>query len=466
VLGDIVAEFTVDTKLFRELGEYLVGRESTALIELIKNAYDADATTVEIFGENLEHAEKGIIVVRDNGIGMTVEEFTAGFLRIAGRSKTTSNRRSPWFRRRYTGEKGIGRLAAHKLARVLRVESWRWDGDERDDVDGFGAATGVKARIDWDAIEALETLAQIARSNAVVVEEAKSRAGARAGTQLRLEKLRHEWTGRNRAQFFQEVATLTPPEPIARPIPEQIVPHKMLFRDPKMRDEQRKGGFEIVFAGELKLSESDLPALVENATWAIEIDCDARSRRLRIAVEPTKKTLEEYATAEGFLLEKEISPDQPMLSFQTRILQRDNAAWPNAYRGVRVYYEGFRVLPYGEGSDDWLDLDRDYRSRGRGELGRLQRFSHWDLPSGHKNESLVQQGNNSVFGGVFLTREGASSLEMLVNREGFLPSPYFNFVVDTVRLGIDLQVRLRYAVSSEVKDARRKHSDRQKSAAR
>ena len=35
--------FAVDTHLFRELGELLVGRDSTALIELIKNAYDADA---------------------------------------------------------------------------------------------------------------------------------------------------------------------------------------------------------------------------------------------------------------------------------------------------------------------------------------------------------------------------------------------------------------------------------------
>jgi signal transduction histidine kinase len=38
--------FSVDTHVFRELGELLVGRDSTALLELIKNCYDADATTV------------------------------------------------------------------------------------------------------------------------------------------------------------------------------------------------------------------------------------------------------------------------------------------------------------------------------------------------------------------------------------------------------------------------------------
>ena len=42
--------FTVDTKFFRELGELLVGRDSTAWVELIKNAYDADATLVRAHG--------------------------------------------------------------------------------------------------------------------------------------------------------------------------------------------------------------------------------------------------------------------------------------------------------------------------------------------------------------------------------------------------------------------------------
>jgi hypothetical protein len=41
-----MAKFTVDTHLFRELGELLVGRDSTALVELIKNSYDADARHV------------------------------------------------------------------------------------------------------------------------------------------------------------------------------------------------------------------------------------------------------------------------------------------------------------------------------------------------------------------------------------------------------------------------------------
>ena len=76
-------KFSVDTHLFRELGELLVGRDSTALVELIKNAYDADATQVDVYGERLEDRVRGQIVIRDNGLGMTREQFEKGFLRIA-----------------------------------------------------------------------------------------------------------------------------------------------------------------------------------------------------------------------------------------------------------------------------------------------------------------------------------------------------------------------------------------------
>src|SRR6266567_386834 len=119
--------FSVDTHLFRELGELLVGRDSTALVELIKNAYDADATEVIVYGEALGDIERGWIRITDDGVGMSRTDFENGFLRIASRLKESSDRRSPRFRRRFTGAKGIGRLAAHKLARTVEVSSVPWN---------------------------------------------------------------------------------------------------------------------------------------------------------------------------------------------------------------------------------------------------------------------------------------------------------------------------------------------------
>src|SRR5712691_12292376 len=103
-----MAEFTVDTGLFRQLGELLVGRDSTALVELIKNAYDADATSVLLRGERLGDPGAAVLTVVDNGTGMTEAQFRNGFLRLAARSKTEGERRSQVYRRRFTGEKGVG----------------------------------------------------------------------------------------------------------------------------------------------------------------------------------------------------------------------------------------------------------------------------------------------------------------------------------------------------------------------
>ncbi|MFQ6242839.1 sensor histidine kinase [Sinorhizobium meliloti] len=455
--------FSVDTKLFRELGELLVGRESTALVELIKNSYDADATKVTIFGERIS-TPTGTILVSDNGTGMTETEFANGFLRIAGRSKSGANARSPWFQRRYTGEKGVGRLAAHKLARVIEIVSRRWDGTERDMVDGFSATEELKATINWDKIEALETLDQIENSDAVSIKIGVD-GRRQAGTALKLSPLRKHWSDRDREQFLDEVATLTPALSLIEPLEPSVTTIKPLLSALKVRDELRPGGFEVDYSGDLALSESELPATAESASWIIEIDCNKDLRRLRILVMPTRRTRTEFSNAEPFVVDRILEKTDPAVGFQARIFQRSNGSWPKRYQGVRVYFEGFRVLPYGDIRDDWLQLDRDYRSRGHSELGRLRKRLDWELPAGNEKELLAVQGNTAFFGAVLLTRSGADELEMLVNREGFVPSEQFDFINDTVRLAIDLQVRLRYAATSEVKQARQITKERQQRAA-
>ncbi|MGY3487946.1 signal transduction histidine kinase [Bradyrhizobium sp. USDA 4011] len=463
-----MAGFTVDTKLFRELGELLVGRDSTALVELIKNAYDADATKVEIVGRDLNELSKGTISIADDGTGMDEADFEKGFLRIAGRTKETADRRSGWFKRRFTGEKGVGRLAAHKLGRKLSVVSRKWDGKARDDVTGFAASSGVKATIDWDRIEKLETLAEVARSNAVVVDhlprpEVKGRS---SGTRFTIHGLRRTWTPRALDSFFTEVVTLTPPSALMAPLPSKFIKdEKSVFDTVRVRDAQRDAGFQITFGGEFSLREPELASALESAAWIIEVEYESLTRVLRIAVLPTLVAFNDpkVAKPEPFHLKRKLR-DAPSISFQARIFQRNYASWPKAFLGIRVYHEGFRVLPYGDPTDDWLDLDRDYRTRGEQELGRLRRYSSWNLPAGGGREGLVIQGNRQFFGAVFLTREGASGLKMLVNREGFLPGRELDFVVEMVRLGIDLQIRQNSAARTDFSRARKENQRRQKDA--
>lgn len=108
--------FTVETHLLRELGDLLVGRDSTAIIELVQNSYDADATFVRLDASDLGDPSAAMLTVEDDGNGMTLNRFKTAFLRIAGRDKEQGFRRSPRYSRAYTGQKGIGRLASQKLA--------------------------------------------------------------------------------------------------------------------------------------------------------------------------------------------------------------------------------------------------------------------------------------------------------------------------------------------------------------
>lgn len=188
--------FTVDTHLFRELGELLVGRDSTALIELIKNSYDADATEVVVVGNQVDDTEFGNIVIADDGVGMDSLQFETGFLRIASRLKDEGNRRSLTFGRHFTGAKGIGRLAAHKLARHIRVLS-----SARQNV-GESAANSIDATIDWDKVEACVTLDDVAAADAISINAIPATGATTAGTTIQLSGLRRRWTPAERSRFF------------------------------------------------------------------------------------------------------------------------------------------------------------------------------------------------------------------------------------------------------------------------
>lgn len=461
-----MARFTVDTKLFRELGELLVGRESTALVELIKNAYDADSRKVRVYGKDLADPEAGVIVIEDNGVGMTLPIFERGFLTIAGRTKVENEVRSPLFQRRFTGEKGVGRLSAHKLAGDLAVSSFRWNGAAYVPLEDLRADQGVEGRIDWDAVEDLETLEQVEDSGAVTALEVIG--PHRAGTRLTLTRLRKAWARRDFESFFSDVATLVPADPLVAPMPTSVVDAALLFDAPKVRDAKTGDpGFAVEYAGDFRTMATDVPAVAAAAFWVIEVHCDPAKGHVRVAVEPTKAALRnpKYGQAEGWSGTYPIPDGAEAIEFAARIFEKEGDTWPRAFQGVRVYLEGFRIPPYGDTNDDWLGLDSDYRSRGRGEQGRLLRFSHWEVPEGDEGEGLVIKGNPHYFGGVFLTRERSAGLKMLVNREGFLPSASWDFVRDALRWAIGVQVRQRRLASHEIVEHRKVDARRRRDVA-
>ena len=437
-----MAQFTVDTHLFRELGELLVGRDSTALIELVKNAYDADATKVTVHGKNLQ-TENGLIVITDNGTGMTPCIFQDGFLRIAARSKGSTIRHSKRFKRRYTGSKGIGRLAAHKLARQLTIRS-------TPDLKMYGTSEqGVDASIDWDEIEKHEILDNI--GSGLLVESVVR--NNQPGTVIELRKLRKKWTETSLNRFVGEVKGFEPPAILAEPLPETIVPHKLLFDVPKIRDAAIDGEFTVDLSGDFDISESFWRELAESAQWIIEILAEPQSDEVKYVIGPTKSEVRKLPSAKYGTWSCKHPDPQNGPFFTARILVRISKRIPQSLRsfaqassGVRIYMEGFRVLPYGERGDDWLELDADYTRRR--EPFDLDKMGGLTLKIPIENETVYRLANNNYYGGVFLTDVGASTLKPLINREGFLPGEEFTLLRKLIRRGIDMSVRARAAAEA------------------
>ncbi len=447
-------KFTVDTQLFRELGELLVGRDSTALIELVKNAYDADARSAIVYGEAIEDLERGFIQVTDDGIGMTADEFENGFLRIASRTRSVDNRTSYKYQRRFTGEKGIGRLAAHKLASLVEVETvpTRRTAAQRQ---------AVSARIDWDQVEEAETLDGVLPS-AIRVDTHPVPSRAKSGTTVTLRRLRRQWTKAELGQFLIEVQDFEPPDALVGPLPPGVVPGRHLFKAPRIRASLPKDpGFRVRLEGEFEGGENYWTALVEAAHWLIEIDASRDGSSVRYRISPTSRTLSDLPGAEptNFELEHPNPGEGPF--FQSKIFVREGALkrgpqpfvqWARRATGIRVFLEGFRVLPYGDVGNDWLSLDSDYARRERGLPG----LAIPNLPSSDKDAALVFLPNRAYFGAAFVVAGDAPTLRTLVNREGFVPERPYNDLVTLVRTGIDLSVRVRAAVGFERREARRR----------
>lgn len=107
-----------------QMGEEQIGHPSTAINELVKNSYDADADKCWVYTQYDKDPQKNFLVIKDNGLGMDKETLFGSWLitsRSSKRDEDRESRRSEIYERRFLGSKGIGRLAAMALGRYLTV---------------------------------------------------------------------------------------------------------------------------------------------------------------------------------------------------------------------------------------------------------------------------------------------------------------------------------------------------------
>jgi signal transduction histidine kinase len=383
----------------------LLGRESisspvVAVLELVKNAYDADAKNVTIRFREASTRE-GTIEIVDDGYGMTWQDIETKWMVIGTRHKQREPI-SPGGRVR-VGEKGIGRFALDRLASQAIVETTPEDTGSRT------AESTYRLTIDWDKFENTDKpLHEIQHP----IESLERRE--KPGTRLLLKDLRDRWKSRDYHRLHRDLAVLVPP-----------------FGS-------KTAGFSITF----------------DCDEAGDISGRIRSPMAEAALFKMRATLDEENQVKIVIITRDGSPDGEFRVFRRYRrtwkelfdLPEDQPAEPqcgplelefyfylrggkeavqgvdialgrlreflDVYGGVRIYRDGFRVKPYGDpgGAGDWLGLS----------ARRVQ------YPDGVRSESgRWVVGENQVAAGVFISRAKNPSLVDQTNRQGLFDNQAF-----------------------------------------
>lgn len=116
---DLYWKFDIST--FRLLGRELITDRITALVELVKNSYDANAKNVYIKFIKADHPKNGKIIICDDGFGMSSDDIETKWMTIGTNSKRKNTFSPKPFERRVVGEKGVGRFAIDKLGSHCRI---------------------------------------------------------------------------------------------------------------------------------------------------------------------------------------------------------------------------------------------------------------------------------------------------------------------------------------------------------
>lgn len=424
--------FSIESRIIREFGERLVKQPEVALLELVKNAYDADATTCTI---SYDYPKS--IVVTDTGHGMTIAEFKSGWMRI-GTSSKEAKAGSRKFKRPVSGEKGIGRFAVRYLGRKLELVSTAFDVKR-----GFN--TTLVATFDWPKFDRNEDLGSVK----VPYRVTRAEAGAPVGTTLRITNLRPSTERIN----FKQVQTAS----LGLLSAYQV----LLSRDAKEvqqdlpdlpADERETAdtGFNLVIDTGDKLAPESIAAdILKNFVMRCVVAVEKGRLKLRLyrrgESQPTISIDDKYENDVGrmyadlrfFPARKGTFKDMPVDGRQSR-------TWLKEHSGVAVFDRDFQVLPYGTPGDDWLGLAADTARNERNPQSTIAQ-RHFQMSdevrkSTQLNYMLRLPLPSQLVGAVKVfglrsrdQRRGEKGLLATADRQGFVDNVAFRQLVDIVR---------------------------------
>ena len=325
------ARLRFSTEIVKRLGEELNPTVDKGVLELVKNSYDANATTCRVELRNTDQAG-GTIIVRDNGDGMTINQIIDGWLVLGRSSKQTSQRTR--LGRIPAGSKGLGRLAALRMGNAAVLSTCA----------RHQRKSTHRLLIDWAQFDR----ARIVDDYSLNIRTRSHPRPRSSGTKVLISNLK---AGIGRVQvrhLARELIMLADPfgdNPTGFR-PELRVPDyddlEALVRNRYFQDAEYHLRAEVRTGGRAVATVSD---------WKGDVLYQAGHEQIT-----TSKNHPPYRCPRAtfdlwvFILNQE--------TFSTRqSTVGDVRNWLGEVGGAHFYYNGLRVSPYGGPGDDWLGMN-------------------------------------------------------------------------------------------------------------
>ena len=423
--------FTSDAQLLSELGERLIADPLVALSELVKNAFDADATRVNLWLTSDNRHES--ITVKDNGRGMAKEEFLSNWMTIGTTAKLAQTK-SKKYKRMLTGSKGVGRFAARMIGSMLDLETVAYS-------KATSSFQKVTAHFPWKNMSSGSDLREIKIHYTVMSGFSKEDQG----TTLKISDLKPIWSKDYLKTLTKDILDIISP-----PLPLEGLSREGGDSDP---------GFEVVFGmpGQEQRFTRAGDELLDRWQALLKIKLDGNRAEYSCCYKDSSQPrtfsypIEENLIGD-ILAEIRYYPKRAgMFSGMETMDGRSAIGFLRDKGGVRIYDRGFRIPPYGEPGDDWLELDKSKARNARQWVSKITEnlFPRKKLPKDEQRDpTLKVPANHQLLGVVkvssFRTAETApelqkvSHLEPAMDRQGFVENDAFQQLKDVIRAGAEL----------------------------
>jgi hypothetical protein len=406
--------FSISPRILFHLGEDLIKNESIALLELVKNSYDACATECKIYFIG-EAGELKKIIIEDNGFGMSSEVISTIWLKI-GTDNKSKNIEPNICGRVPLGEKGIGRLGVHKLGNIVNLISKEANSNEINLYIDWNKLNQVKEVEDFK-IEITESLNPIVFLN------------GRTGTKIIIDALKTKWDKRALREVYRNLNSLN------SPFSENNESFNLVIESNISNLFEGLPTFENIkdsalYIGYCKMEGTKIIDFkYEFKPWETLDKIDkGRVKRINeihkqelIIVDENLDTID--------LSTHKIGPiefDLIIFELGSQIFNFVNAEkksikdYLRENGGIRVYRDGVRVYNYGERDNDWLGLD----------LKRISKFGG-------------NISNTMIIGAAKINRLNSKGLREKSNREGFIQDESYYAFVSAIDYALSLIVRER-----------------------